>query len=366
MTEVTPSTSRRGVKCDVPDRLLLLEAVAAAMAAGATQAAACRELGVSVRTVQRYRRAGGGRDGRQHRRGTPPNAFTPVEHAAIAAVLADPLYASMPCEQIVACLADAQGYVASARSFYRAKARQTPQRRARRPRQSVNNSHKATGPNQVWCWDISYLPSPTRGVYFFLYLLIDIWSRRIVAAAVHDEELGAHAAALMRATCEAEGITRDTLTLHSDNGSPMRSATLLETLRLMGIAQSLSRPRVSDDNAYIEALFKTLKYCPAYPKSGQFASREEAAAWVTYFVAWYNESHLHSAIGYVTPAQRHRGEDVAILAQRAQVFVAARNASPSRWTAPPKSWRHTQHVWLNQPHTVIYLEQSPTMQKKAA
>ena len=204
----------------------------------------------------------------------------------------------------------------------------------------------ATAPNQVWSWDITYLRSPVRGRFFYLYLVMDIWSRKIVATAVHEEELSEHAAALIAKACADEGIDENQLVLHSDNGGPMKGATMLATLQKLGIASSFSRPSVSNDNPFPEALFRTAKYRPWYP-SRPFASLEDAAAWVAMFVEWYNEGHFHSAIRFVTPADRHTGEDVAILENRKEVYQQARRANPHRWSGATRNWSRPAVVRLN-------------------
>lgn len=204
----------------------------------------------------------------------------------------------------------------------------------------------ATEPCRVWCWDITWLPSPVRGKFFFLYSIVDVFSRKIVAQAVHDSESDAHAAVLIRAACAAEGVHRNQLVVHSDNGGPMKGATMLATLQALGVAASFSRPGVSDDNPFVEALFRTLKYRPEYP-SRPFASMDAARAWVERFVHWYNSCHRHSAIGFVTPEQRHSGLDVQILRDRAGVYAAARRRHPHRWSRNCRSWDRIDTVSLN-------------------
>jgi putative transposase len=192
----------------------------------------------------------------------------------------------------------------------------------------------------------TYLASAIRGLFYRLYLIEDLFSRKIVAWEVHAEENADHASHLIERACLAEGIHRPGLVLHSDNGSPMKGATMLGTLQRLGIIPSFSRPSVSDDNPYVESLFRTLKYTPAYPNQ-PFASIEAARAWVARFVHWYNEEHRHSAIRYVTPGQRHRGEDIAILANRQRVYEDARRANPNRWSQQTRNWAPIEEVWLN-------------------
>jgi hypothetical protein len=176
----------------------------------------------------------------------------------------------------------------------------------------------------------------------------DIYSRYIVGWEVHERESSEHAAELIRKACLREGIHEPGLVVHSDNGAPMKGATLQATLQHLGVVPSYSRPSVSDDNPYSEALFRTLKYCPAWPNR-PFASLEEARAWVHAFVNWYNEVHRHSAIKFVTPGQRHRGEYKAILARRKAVYEEARRQYPERWSGEIRDWSQQTEVWLNPP-----------------
>jgi len=197
--------------------------------------------------------------------------------------------------------------------------------------------HRATGPNQVWSWDITYLQTAVRGQCLYLYLVLDVWSRRIVGWCVHEREAASHAANMMRHICDDAGINAEGLILHSDNGKPMRGSTRVATLRWLGIIPSFSRPHVSDDNPYSEALFRTLKYAPAYPIHA-FGDLDGARCWVTRFVGWYNGEHRHSAIRFVTPDQRHSGREKTVLAKRALLYAAAKRIKPERWTGETRNW----------------------------
>ena len=236
-------------------------------------------------------------------------------------------------KQIVPRLADGGTYVASESTFFRVLRDEEllAHRGATRPAEPRPiPRHVAEGPDQVQSWDITYLPSQVRGEFFYLYLFMDIWSRKIMGWAVEPEEDNEIAATVFVKLCEENDIDPEGLVLHSDNGPAMKGATMLATLQKLGVIKSFSRPSVSNDNAYSEAVFRTLKYRPGYP--GRFESIEAARAWVAAFVAWYNEDHRHSAIRYVTPAQRHVGEDVAVLEQRAGVYKRARARRPNRWS----------------------------------
>ena len=204
----------------------------------------------------------------------------------------------------------------------------------------------AAGPNQVWTWDITFLPSTVRGQFFYLYLVEDIYSRYGVAWEVHTHESGKLAAGLIHKALLRENALLKPPVLHADNGSAMKSQTLRVKLQEWGVAPSYSRPGVSDDNAFVESLFRTLKYCPKWPSKG-FSSLAEAREWAQRFMAWYNHEHQHSKIRFVTPAQRHRGEDKALLAERHQLYEVARAKHPERWSGKTRNWTPIGPVALN-------------------
>ncbi|TCV98397.1 putative transposase [Biostraticola tofi] len=193
---------------------------------------------------------------------------------------------------------------------------------------------------------MTWLAQRVRGRYFYLYLIEDIFSRKIVGYEVHEEENGEHAAALLHRTVLRERCYRQPLVLHADNGAPMKSRTLKAIREELNITGSHSRPRVSNDNPYVESLFRTLKYVPLWPSAG-FVDLEEARQWVERFSRWYNEEHRHSAIGYVTPEQRHQGQDSSLLANRKAVYEAARKIRPKRWSKPLGRYiRFTAHIQI--------------------
>jgi transposase InsO family protein len=335
-----------------PDRREAIALIEEAVAAGARKAPACELLGLSLRTVQRWTRDGDvGEDRRPSAaRPTPPNALSAAERAEVLAACHSPEHASLPPSQIVPRLADRGVYIASESTFYRvlhAEDAQHRRGRAKAPRTPAPPpSHTAHGPCQVWCWDITYLPGPVRGMFFYLYLILDLYSRKIVGWEVHAQENATHAGALVRRAVLAAGCLGQPLVLHADNGSPQKGSTLMAILDRLGIAPSYSRPRVSDDNAYPESLFRTLKYRPAYP-SGGFADLAAARAWVLDFVGWYNTEHRHSALGFVTPEQRHTGAHVAVLAQRQALYAQAKAAHPERWSGATRDWTPPGPVTLN-------------------
>jgi putative transposase len=323
-----------------------------ACANGARRRQACEVLGLTLRCVQRWQREGEIReDGRKAaaQRRIPANALTPAEREPVLQVVNRPEFADLSPKQIVPRLADPGESLASESSFYRLLGEEQPlvhrgqakPATHRRPEPRV-----ATGPNQVWTWDITSLATPVRGVFFYLYLILDLFSRKIVGWEVHRQESADHAAALFRQSYLREGVEGATLALHSDNGAPMRGATLLATLQRLGVMPSFSRPSVSNDNPFSEALFRTLKYTPAYP-DGPFESLDDARAWVARFVPGYNSEHLHSALQFVTPEQRHRGEEPHLLRRRTEVDEAAKARNPARWSGNIRHWESVGPVSLN-------------------
>lgn len=282
-------------------------------------------------------------------RPAPANKLSEDERAQILAVANSEEFASLPPTQIVPTLADRGVFVASESSFYRvlkAAAQQHHRGRAKKPSSRVATSHCATGPNEVWSWDITWMPAAVKGQFYYWYMVLDVFSRKIVGHEVHVAESAELASLLMRRASLAERLAGRPLVLHSDNGSAMKGATMLATLEQLGVAPSFSRPRVSNDNAYAESLFRTCKYRPDYPAK-PFESLDEARAWTQKFVRWYNHEHKHSGLKFVTPAQRHTGQDAAILARREKVYRDARNRNPERWSQGIRNWKLEDQVWLN-------------------
>ena len=304
---------------------------------------------MSARTLQRWRRQAGGEDGRKGSGREPHNKLPAATREQILKVVNNAEHKELSPKQIVPRLADQGRFLASESSVYRILRQegQMKHREPSRPRQrNKPQAYVARGPGQVWTWDITYLRSSVRGMFFFLYLIVDIWSRKIVGWEIHEEESMEVSSLLMHRSCLELGVDPDGLILHSDNGGPMKGSTMLATLQRLGVVASFSRPRVSDDNPYSEALFRTLKYRPEYPRR-PFASIAEAREWVRGFVRWYNTEHLHSAINFVTPDDRHFGREAQILAKRHQVYLQARRRHPERWTGKTRNWEPAGEVWLN-------------------
>ncbi len=275
------------------------------------------------------------------------NKLSEAERLQILELCNSPEFASLPPNVIVPTLADRGTYIASESTFYRVlKSANQLTKRSRECLYKRPDVLRAVAPNQVWSWDISYLPSWVRGQHFYLYMIVDIYSRKIIAAEVFARESGKHAAELLQWAVWNEKCSSSNLVLHSDNGGPMRSYTLLAKMYALGVLSSYSRPRVSNDNPYSESLFRTLKYCPWWPENG-FRSIDDARVWVNRFVNWYNFEHKHSGVKYVTPAERHQGNDMKILAARKAVYQLAREQHPERWGKHLRNWDYISEVYLN-------------------
>ena len=341
------------------DRRKAIELLTEANTAGASLFSACRELGISLRTLKRWRcefkSDGSGEDGRKGSPRQVAHRLSEEERKRILFTCNEPKYASLPPGQIVPDLADQGIFIGSERSFYRvlhAHGQLHRRGRARLPQEPRQVPRlRATGPNQVWSWDISYLPTSVKGIWLYLYLVVDIWSRKVVAWDVAEREDAAIAADLVSRACLRERISKgrkQRLILHADNGSSMRGATLEVRLEELGVLRSFSRPRVSNDNPYSESLFHTVKYRPNYP-SRPFGNKEQACQWVSAFVDWYNHQHRHSGIKFVTPQQRHSGVAIAICRQRSHVYEQARKQNPKRWSRSIRCWLQPDSVWINEP-----------------
>ena len=316
--------------------------------------------------MERWLRSSTG-DARRGPKTRPAHQLSELEKDQIVELVNQPTYRNLSPEQAVAKLASEGTYVCSERSLRRIlKVRQLDSYRERsRPAGSSNRprQYEAHEPLRVLSWDITYMRSSVvRGGFFYLYLFLDIWSRRIVAAEVYETQEAALAARLLNKLCVENQIQSEQLVVHSDNGAPMKGATMLATMQSLGITPSFSRPSVSDDNAFAESLFRHLKYAPTYPRHG-FASLDEARAWTAKFVGWYNHEHLHSAIALVTPDDRHHGRDLAILQTRREVYALAQQRNPRRWTTTTRTWDRPSVVVLNPDRAVLI---TPTHSSKVA
>ena len=323
----------------------LVEAVNKARQKGARLSAIADTLELSIRSLQRWQSD----ISPDRRRGSARRVchkLSDEERQRVIDIACSRRFADMYPQEIVAILAAEGTYIASESTFYRILRKEkllSHRRKSKPPVKREKPRLKATGPDQIYSWDITWLKTEVAGIYFYLYLFIDIFSRRIVEWEVHDSEASTKAADMLRNTSRRK-IVRG-LTLHSDNGPPMKGLSMLATMQQLGVMPSFSRPNVSEDNPYSEALFRTLKYRPGYPV--RFESIEEAREWVAGFVHWYNHEHLHSGISFVTPHERHYGKDMKILAARRQTYQAAYSQNPLRWSRQPKQWHREEVVYIN-------------------
>lgn len=336
-----------------PDRSKAITLIQEAVASGARERQACGELGISRRTLQRWRSelTPFGDQRSVTKRPVPKNKLTEEERDALITTANQPEYKSLPPSQIVPRLADKGVYIASESTMYRVLKERDMQHhrgKSKKPHAKPIATHSATDPNQVWMWDITWLPGPAKGIYFYLYLILDLFSRKIISWEIWMEESAENASVLVRRGMLSEQLIsgQQPLVLHSDNGSPMKGASLLETLYQLGITPSRSRPRVSNDNPYAESIFRTCKYRPDFPDKG-FPDLVEARTWVQSFVRWYNQEHRHSGLKFLTPNQRHNGLSDQILEQRKQVYERAKLRHPERWSGATRDWTLEEEVWLN-------------------
>jgi len=338
------------------DRRSLAQDIDAANTAGARLHLACDTAGIDLRALQRWKKASDGLvqgDARPSAvRPTPSHALSEDERARLLQVANEPRFSAVPPARIVPMLADEGLYLASESSLRRvlhAHGQTAHRGRAKAPKAvRPPTTHIASEARQVWCWDMTYLPAVVMGRWFHLYLILDLYSRKIVGWEVHDSDHSDHAVHLVRRTALAEGIAAlaDKPVLHGDNGSTLKATTVLAMLNRLGVKPSYSRPRVIDDNAYAESLFRTAKYRPQCPAKG-FADLQQARAWAADFVRWYNFDHRHSGIRYVSPAQRQAGEDHAILAARHALYTKACELHPARWSGGTRNWSPVGAVTLN-------------------
>lgn len=331
----------------------ILELVDEAVGNGARYNRACEVISIAPSTLRRWRPSGGA-----VREDCRPTALRPVpagrhsdeERQVIVTTCNLPEFASLPPSQIVPALADRGEYIGSESTIYRELKRVgqlAPRGRAKvRQKRKTPTTHLATAINQVWMMDVTWLPSRVKGQFYYLYMVEDLFSRFGVHWEVFDEESSEHTCQIVEQSIWREKCPIHPPILHRDNGSVLKSQTVMQKLRDLGVSSSHSRPRVSNDNAFIESLFRTLKYSPRWPSEG-FESLEAARLWANKFMSWYNHEHKHSSLKFVTPAQRHRGEDIEILAKRHKVYQQAKAANPQRWSRDTRNWDHQPVMALN-------------------
>lgn len=324
----------------------MVELVRESMASGARKIRCCEVLEISLRTLQRWER-GDITDRRKGSFKTVPRKLSVHERDGIISAVCSVEFRNCNPYEIVAIMAEKGLYLASESSIYRILREENmlAHRSNSRPAASNNRPPErvANGPNQVWCWDITYLRSSVSGLFYYAYVIIDIYSRKIVGWEVSDEESADVAVRLFMRIRQSRNLSG--IYLHSDNGNPMKGSTMLMLLYHLGIAPSFSRPRVSDDNPFIESFFRTVKYTPGYPKC--FTNEAHAREWFCDFVNWYNTEHRHSQIGYVTPEQRHSGSAEEIYKVRNRTYADAFEKHPERFSGKPRKWKGQDVVYLN-------------------
>jgi putative transposase len=312
---------------------------------------ACAVLRVPRSRVYRARQP----QGQPSARPLPAAALSSDEREQVRQVLNSERFQDKAPRQVYAALLDEGAYLCHWRTMYRVLAGHD-EVRERRNLVTHPTYRKpellATAPNQVWSWDITRLRGPVKWTYFYLYVLLDIYSRYVVGWMIAERETATLAKDLVETACTRQGIAPDQLILHADNGGPMRARSLALLLDDLGVSASHSRPHTSDDNPFSEAQFKTLKYHPGYPD--RFGSIQDARAWARPFFDWYNQQHYHTALNLLTPASVHFGLAEAIRQHRQGVMNAAYAAHPERFSkglpvvpAPPKE------VWINPPSRPI-------------
>ncbi|MGR5132650.1 IS3 family transposase [Vibrio alfacsensis] len=342
----------RGRLTSTDERHYLVTLIHDAKQSGCRLEYACHEVQIELRTYRRWYQQGEIQADKRPTcvRPEPANKLSQQERDAIIEMYNRPEYASLPPTQIVPTLLDKGEYIGSESSYYRVlKAKgqfHTRGRQRSRQKRSKPTSYTATGPNQVYTWAITYLPSMVKGQHYYLYVIEDIYSRKVVGYDVYERECGELASVLLQRTLMREQCFNKPLVLHSDNGASMKSLTFKAKMEELGITSSYSRPRVSDDNPYVESLFRTVKYMPNWPTKG-FECVEDSRSWVEAFVRWYNTEHKHSQLNYVTPSERHNGQDNEILRRRAGVLSIARERHPARWSGKIRNCEPVGEVHLN-------------------
>jgi len=361
---------KSGELIDLSDRKNYCKLIDIARHSGAKQKDACKIIGITARTYQRWLQNGNiSADKRLNNKIAKSNKLPETIKKEIIETINKKEYRSLTPHQIVPMLLDIGKYLASESTFYRIMRKHNLLKHRRKSTPVVRKKPQeliAHQPNQIYTWDITYLNSCIKGRYYYLYLFMDLYSRKIVGWQVHDCESSSYAAELVQDIVNRENITKDSLVIHSDNGSPMKGSTLRAKLTDLCIAPSFSRPRVSNDNPYSESLFKTLKYHYSFPEE-PFESLQAARTWVAGFVDWYNQDHRHSSIKFVTPNQRHAGEDIAILNKRKLALEKAKQKHPERWNGrQTRNLEHINVVYLNPEDEIVGAKYETSRQKIAA
>jgi transposase InsO family protein len=327
-------------------RKLIIDFVEEAGKKQITQKRCCEYLEINPRNLQRWKKNLSG-DKRKGSTKVVPHKLTEEEKEQIVRISCSEEYCDLSPNEIVPALAEKGIYIASERSFYRVLQEKglLKERTLKRAKRKTQNPEKkvTTGPDQLYSWDITYLPTEIKGIFYYLYIVIDVWSRKIVSHSVHEEDNQIHSKDLIIETMKNNNAKE--IVFHSDNGPSVKNGTVLALYNSLGITPSYSRPSVSTDNAFSESLFSTCKYVPFYP--GKFENIEHARIWTDKFVNWYNNEHRHSGIKYVTPMSRHAGLDKEILKRREETYRQAKLNNPQRWSKDIRNWSHVSEVKMN-------------------
>lgn len=318
------------------------------LAEGVGVTAACEALGVPRSSLYAARKPRTPKDRAPSR---PPRALSPDETALVRQTLNSERFVDQAPREVYATLLDEQQYLCSVASMYRILRENQELRERRNQLQHpayVKPTLLATGPNQVWTWDITKLPGPVKWACFCLYVVLDLFSRFVVGWMVAARENGALAEQLIAESCQRQQIAPQQLRVHSDRGAPMTAKPLALLFADLGVTQSLARPHVPDDNPYSEAHFKTVKYHPTFPD--RFGSEQDARSWGQLFFGWYNYEHHHTSLGLMTPAAVHAGQAPELFARRTQVLQLAYLNHPERFVkGPPRPPTVPTKVWINPP-----------------
>ena len=312
---------------------------------------ACAQLGVPRSSLYRLWQAATGAPVATAPHPPPPRALSAEEKEAVHLLLNSELYQDQSPREVYAALLDSGVYLCSWRTMYRvlAETGEVQERRNQLRHPSyVRPELLATGPNQLWTWDITKLRGPVKGRYYYLYVIIDVFSRYVVGWLIAEQETASLAQELIEQSYGSQGIRPEQLTIHADNGSAMQAKSVAQLMVDLGVTKSHSRPYVPDDNPFSEAQFKTLKYNAAFPD--RFASLATARTWGEVFFTWYNQAHHHTGIGLFTPATVHAGQTSAVQAQRQAAMQTAYAAHPERFVkGAPVLPPLPAAVWLNPP-----------------
>jgi putative transposase len=288
---------------------------------------------------------------KEYVRPMPPLALSPYEHQKVLDTLHEERFVDKAPQEVYAALLDGSTYLCSVRTMYRVlEAHKEVKERRNQLRHPIYTKPEllAEGPNQVWSWDITKLKGPAKWTYYYLYVILDIFSRYVVGWMVASRELGTLAKKLIEQSCEKQGIQSSQLSIHSDRGPSMTSKPVAFLLADLGITKSLSRPYVSNDNPYSEAQFKTMKYRPDFPE--RFGCSEDSRSFCQNFFGWYNTEHYHSGIGFLTPEDVHYGRAEQIIKERQAVLNAAFAKHPERFKRKvPKQMALPEAAWINKP-----------------